>query len=246
MKARNHQNVKDTSLSDYYKQLFSDYHSRSRNPAIIMQWSAKAITGSPRHALFFRCFAAGVALYFLGITIFLFGVDEELGFVLTIAALMGTISGSAVAAREMKVIYRYRIFDTHARLAYCLKIPRHAGTFCKVFAVFGLCCALIIGIISESFLIFAGPGGVAIFAALRLLNMKVPKKRRRSAPWDEYNFVTVDRKRRFVVTHIEDQTLGFEARLPNDELLEQYLEFLHKVLPPSAQFTEKKWNLSLI
>ena len=76
--------------------------------------------------------------------------------------------------------------------------------------------------------------------------MKIPKKRDWSIPWDQYNSVTVDRKRRFVVTHTTDQTLGFEARLPNDELLEQYLAFLRSVLPPSAQFTERKWNLSLI
>jgi hypothetical protein len=50
----------------------------------------------------------------------------------------------------------------------------------------------------------------------------------------------------FSASRSSAQILGFEARLPNDELLEQYLEFLRSVLPASAQFTEKKWNLSLI
>ncbi|MEG5266660.1 hypothetical protein TRP66_20450 [Pseudomonas sp. JDS28PS106] len=242
----NYSGVKYIKLSDHYKQLFSDYHSRSKNPELKMQWSTTRVSGSPRDALLYRYFAASVALAIWGFMTFLWGIEGNEGFILTNALVLGTICGSAAAARETKVIYRYRVFNTHARLAYCLKIPRHAGTFCKGFAVFGLCCAFIIGIISGSFLIFAGPGGVAIFAALRLLNMKVPRKRRWSAPWDEYNFVTVDRKRRFVITHIDDDTLGFEARLPNDELMEQYLTFLRSVLPPTAQFTEKKWNLSLI
>ena len=242
----NYSDVRYTDLSDYYRQLFSDYHSRSKNPELKMQWSTTGVSGSPRDALLYRYFAASVALAIWGFMTFLWGIEGNEGFILTNALVLGTICGSAAAARETKVIYRYRVFNTHARLAYCLKIPRHAGTFCKGFAVFGLCCAFIIGIISGSFLIFAGPGGIAIFAALRLLDMKPPKKRDWSVPWDEYNFVTVDRKRRFVVTHTTDETLGFEARLPNDELLEQYLTFLRSVLPPTAQFTEKKWNLSLI
>jgi hypothetical protein len=149
-------------------------------------------------------------------------------------------------AREVKAVYRYRVFETHARLAYCLDIPKQASTVFKSFAIFGIACIFLIGLISGSILILVGPCGMTIFAALRLLDMKIPKKRDWSAPWDEYNFVTVDRKRRFIVTHTTDQTLGFEARLPNDELFEQYLAFLHSVLPASAQFIEKKWNLSLI
>ncbi|MEG5266231.1 hypothetical protein TRP66_18215 [Pseudomonas sp. JDS28PS106] len=246
MKKTNYPDVENINLPDHYKQLFSDYHSRSRKPELVMQWSAEAIAGSPRHALFYRWFAAGVALYFLTIVIYLLGIDEELEFVIVIAVLLGTISGSAVAARETKVIYRYRVYKTHARLAYCLSIPKYTGTTLKSFAAFSSCCILAVVLISGSILALVGSGGIAIVAASRLLVTKSPKKREWSMPWDEYNSVTVDRKRRFVVTHTTDPTLGFEARLPNDELLEQYLAFLRSVLPPSAQFTEKKWNLSLI
>lgn len=238
--------TENISLSEHYRKLFSDYHARSSKPKLIMQWSSKVVSGSPREVVIFRCFAISAALVFLAYITFLWGLKENPGFIFGATLLLGTVSGSAIAAREIKVIYRYRIFKTHARLAYCLNIPKHTDALFKIFAILGIGCMFMIGIMSGSILILAGPGGIAVFAALKLLNIKIPKKREWSIPWDQYNFVTVDRKRRFVITHTTDPTLGFEARLPNDELLEQYLGFLRSVLPASAQFTEKKWNLSLI
>lgn len=239
-------NNENISLSEHYKKLFADYHSRSKEPQLAMQWSLRSINGSPRELMLFKSCLIGITVCFQTFITWLFGINEELVFVVCVGLLLAFMCWTLIAGRQVKTVYRYRIFKTHARLAYCEDISKNAAAFVKGFVGIGLCCLLMVGLMSGSILVLIGPCGMAIVAALRFLDMKIPKKRRWSAPWDEYNFVTVDRKRRFVVTHIEDQTLGFEARLPNDELLEQYLAFLRNVLPPSAQFKEKKWNLSLI
>ena len=238
--------LENISTSKYYKLLFAELHSKSKEPKLIMHWSLRSINGSPKELMQFKFCLIGMTLGFLAFIAYLFRRDDEWEFVAAIAAMLACICWALIAGREVKTTYRYKIFSTHARLAYCVGISRHVSTFIKGFAIFGIACIFLIGLISGSTLILAGPCGMAIFAALRLLNMKIPKKRKWSAPWDEYNYVTVDRKRRFIVTHVSDQTFGFEARLPNDELFEQYLAFLRTVLPASAQFTEKKWNLSLI
>lgn len=237
---------KTISVSEHHKQLFLNYHSKSKTPELVMQWSSRRVNGPPRELVIFKLLLIAVACGFLALTAFLFGAEEHLEFIICIGLMETFICSILIIGRELKTIYRYKIFKTHARLAYCLDIPKQIGTLLKGFAIFGIVCIFLIGLMSGSILVLAGPCGIAIFAALRLLDMKIPKKRDWSPPWDEHYFVTVDRKRRFIVTHVSDQTLGFEARLPNDDLFEQYLAFLHSVLPASAQFIEKKWNLSLI
>lgn len=233
------------SLQEHYKQLFSAYHTRSKEPKLILQWSSRYVDGPPRDLMLFKLLLIAMASGLWGFVAFLSGTDE-LELIIYIGLMQAFICSTLIAGREVKTIYRYKIFTTHARLAYCLDIPKQASTTFKGFAIFGIACMVIIGLMSGSILMLAGPSGIAVIAALRFLNMKIPKKRDWSPPWDEHNYVTVDRKRRFIVTHVSDQTLGFEARLPNDDLFEQYLAFLHSVLPASAQFIEKKWNLSLI
>jgi hypothetical protein len=173
-------------------------------------------------------------------------IEEETGFFISIAALMFLLTAGAICAMRQKTLYRYKIHPTRARLVYCLQYPKYAGEFFKGFAFVGIFLLILMSLMAGSLLFLVGVGAMAFMAAIRLLTWKNPIKREWSAPWHEYNFVTVDRKRRFVVTHITDTTLGFEARLPDDALFEQYLAFLRRVLPPTAQFTEKKWDMSLI
>ncbi|RMN14153.1 hypothetical protein ALQ65_02142 [Pseudomonas syringae pv. coriandricola] len=83
---------------------------------------------------------------------------------------------------------------------------------------------------------------IAFIAAIKLLNWENPIHHEQSLPWGEYNFVTVDRKRLMIVTHRTDITLGFEARFKHEVLFNKYLNFLHTVLPCTAEFTKKAWK----
>jgi hypothetical protein len=101
-------------------------------------------------------------------------------------------------------------------------------------------------LITGSILFLVSPAAIGFLATLRLLNWQNPVIHEKSLPFNEYNFVTIDRKRRVVVTHVKDLTLGFEVRFPDDRLFEKYLDFLRVSLPPTAEFTEKKWDLDTI
>ncbi|EGH99956.1 hypothetical protein PLA106_28061, partial [Pseudomonas amygdali pv. lachrymans str. M302278] len=99
-----------------------------------------------------------------------------------------------------------------------------------------------VAVLTGSLLFLIGPVAMAFIAALKLLNWENPIHHEQSLPWGEYNFVTVDRKRLMIITHRTDVTLGFEARFKHEMLFNKYLNFLHTVLPPTAEFTEKAWK----
>ncbi|WP_434677002.1 hypothetical protein J3P77_12725 [Pseudomonas sp. R1-18] len=101
-------------------------------------------------------------------------------------------------------------------------------------------------LITGSILFLVGPAAIGFLAALRLLNWQNPITHENSLPWHEYNFVTVDRKRRVIVTHVKDLSLGFEARPPDDKLFEQYLDLLKRSPPPTAEYIERKWDSDLL
>lgn len=213
-----------------------------------MEWSIRSIAGSPKDLL--KCqilFSAGGAFLILYIAFIMWdNLAHDYFLFLSLAAAATSQTAFYICIMRQKTLYRYKIHPTKARLVYCLQYPKYAREFFKGFALVGIFLLILMSLMAGSLLFLAGVGAMTFMAAMRLLTWKNPIKREWSGPWDEYNFVTVDRKRRFVVIHITDTTLGFEARLPDDVLFEQYLVFLRSVLPPTAQFTEKKWDMSLI
>ncbi|WP_434680660.1 permease [Pseudomonas sp. R1-18] len=215
---------------------------------IEMQWSIKSISGSPRDVFWLQLITISAHIITLTYAYFILWsilMDEPV-FLVSITALLSIQAALYIMAIRTKTLYQYNIHSTHGELEYQLQPPMHTSAFFKGFAFVGIFLLILMALMAGSLLFLTGVGAMAFMAAMRLLTWKNPIKREWSGPWDEYNFVTVDRKRRVVVTHITDTTLGFEARLPDDALFEQYLAFLRSVLPPTAQFTEKKWDMSLI
>jgi hypothetical protein len=248
MSTKNLQNLKHAEALD--KEQSNQIKSAPDLPdkSVVMAWTIRSAAGSPKDRfwsqLAFVAIGASVILYLA--FIMRENLAKEYKPLLFISAGVSLYIGSYIYAIRQKTLYRYKIHPTRARLVYCLQYPKYARQFFKGFALAGIFLLILMSLMAGSLLFLAGVGAMAFMAAMRLLTWKNPIKREWSAPWDEYNFVTVDRKRRFVVTHITDTTLGFEARLPDDTLFEQYLAFLRSVLPPTAQFTEKKWDMSLI
>ncbi len=143
---------------------------------------------------------------------------------------------------RQKTIFNYRIKKQSGSVEHYLHYPDFAGPLFKGIAIFTILFFLGVALVTGSLLFLIGPAAIALGAARTLLNWENKIHYEESLPWGEYNFVTVDRKRSMIVTHRTDITLGFEARFPNKELFEQYLQFLHAVLPPTAEFTEKDWE----
>jgi hypothetical protein len=147
---------------------------------------------------------------------------------------------------RQKTAYHYKIFEDHAELDHHIYYSQLEVRIIKTLAAICMTVFLGVAMITGSILFLVGPAAIGFLAALRLLNWQNPITHENSLPWHEYNFVTVDRKRRVIVTHVKDLSLGFEARLPDNELFEQYLDLLKRSLPPTAEFTEKKWDSDLL
>jgi hypothetical protein len=147
---------------------------------------------------------------------------------------------------RQKNVYHYQIYKDHATLDHHVYYSELEIKIIKTLAA--ICMFVFVGaaLITGSILFLIGPAAIGFLATLRLLNWQNPITHENSLPFNEYNFVTVDRKRRVIVTHVKDLTLGFEARLPDDKLFEQYLDLLKRSLPPTAEFTEKKWDSDLL
>lgn len=226
----------------------SSANSTCQANQLALQWSIITVAGSPKTLMLFAITVISLVsvqfTWFFWLAWDMF--EEEPGFLATMIAVGVGGCWYGIAASRQKTIYRYKIFSTTARLVYAPYFSKHVKVIFKVVVFTAVFLLLLAGLMTNFLLFVIGPGGALLVLALRILTWEYPVTRDRSLPWHEYNFVTVDRKRRFVVTHVQDQTLGFEARLPNDDLLDAYLAFLRSTLPATAQFTEKKWNLSVI
>lgn len=170
-------------------------------------------------------------------------ITESAGFFVSFVcvAVISSIYMIMLVIRQ-KTIFNYRIKKQSGSVEHYLHYPDFAGPLFKGIAIFTILFFLGVALVTGSLLFLIGPTAIALGAARTLLNWENKIHNEESLPWGEYNFVTVDRKRSMIVTHRTDITLGFEARFPNKELFEQYLQFLHTVLPPTAEFMEKDWE----
>ncbi|GAO93891.1 hypothetical protein PSA5_14260 [Pseudomonas syringae pv. actinidiae] len=168
---------------------------------------------------------------------------ESPKFLITIVlAFAGNLAYFTGLLIRQKTIYNYTVKIDCAHLEYYLHYPDFASSFFKGIAIAVILIFVFIAVLTGSLLFLIGPVAMAFIAALKLLNWENPIHHEQSLPWGEYNFVTIDRKRLMIITHRTDVTLGFEARFKHEVLFNKYLNFLHTVLPPTAEFTEKAWK----
>ncbi|MBM0210928.1 permease [Pseudomonas syringae pv. maculicola] len=168
--------------------------------------------------------------------------DSPSSLVCVILALGGHLAYFIGLLIRQKTIYNYTVKTDCAHLEYYLHYPDFASSFFKGIAIAVILIFVFVAVLTGSLLFLIGPVAMAFIAALKLLNWENPIHHEQSLPWGEYNFVTVDRKRLMIITHRTDVTLGFEARFKHEMLFNKYLNFLHTVLPPTAEFTEKAWK----
>ncbi|GFM84498.1 hypothetical protein PSCICN_51900 [Pseudomonas cichorii] len=143
---------------------------------------------------------------------------------------------------RQKTIFNYHVKTQSGSVEHFRHYPSFAGPLFKGIAIFTILLFLGVALVTGSLLFLIGPAAISLGAARSLLNWENKIHYEESLPRNEHNFVTVDRKRTMIITHRTDITVGFEARFPNKDLFEQYLQFLHSVLPPTAKFMEKDWE----
>ncbi|WP_259645007.1 permease [Pseudomonas cichorii] len=170
-------------------------------------------------------------------------LPEDVGLLIAFgcSAVVSVIYMIMLVARQ-KTIFNYKLTTQSGSVERYLHYPDFAGQLFKCIAIFTILFFLGVALVTGSLLFLIGPAAIALGAARTLLNWENPIHHRETRPWEMHNFVTIDRKRSIIVIHCTDITTGFVAHLPNKELFEQYLQFLHSVLPPTAEFMEKSWE----
>ncbi|MBX8602754.1 permease [Pseudomonas cichorii] len=211
----------------------------------VMIWSIKTINCPPKELMKFQLIVIGASftlfIYCLWIMWDTLPEDSELLMAFGFAAVISATYMIFVVARQ-KTIFNYHIKTQSGSVEHFLHYPDFAGPLFKGIAIFTILFFLGVALFTGSLLFLAGPAAVALGTARTLLNWSNPIHHRETRPWDMHNFVTLDRKRSIIVIHCTDITTGFVAHLPNKDLFEQYLQFLHSVLPPTAEYMEKDWE----
>ncbi|WP_397452748.1 hypothetical protein [Pseudomonas sp. NA-150] len=143
---------------------------------------------------------------------------------------------------RQKTVYNYRITDQGGEVEYWEDYPENMGNFFKWLSVTSLIIIVCLIAVDPVFIWgLAGPVGIAVGGAKFFLGWENEKHHRVSSPWNEYNFVTVDRKRKMLVAHRTNLTVGFQIHLSKD-LFDEFVDTLKVVLPPTAVFTEAPWS----
>ncbi|KPX72450.1 hypothetical protein [Pseudomonas syringae group genomosp. 3] len=211
----------------------------------ILNWKIKTLARSPKEIMItqlgFAAFHVMASSLFIWLGWVMFS-DSPSSLVCVILALGGHLAYFIGLLIRQKTIYNYTVKTDCAHLEYYLHYPDFASSFFKGIAIAVILIFVFVAVLTGSLLFLIGPVAMAFIAALKLLNWENPIHHEQSLPWGEYNFVTVDRKRLMIITHRTDVTLGFEARFKHEVLFNKYLNFLHTVLPPTAEFTEKAWK----
>lgn len=246
----------EANLQEYYEQYSSDYQTLpadleledSEMEESIIEWSIRSDGAAPRDVMIFATSVICGASILLGFLIYFSEgwLLADIACIAFISILTVVTCWIAISEKRKTTTFYYYVLGHRAKIFHNIHRPK-AINFARRGVVFLICMLKLMHPRNILLRLSYGPDINAMITGPITLEWNYFDIHEvDSLSWQEYNFVIVDRKRRVIVTHQSDPTQGFKARLPNDELLEQYLAFLRTVLPPSAQFTEKKCNLSLI
>ncbi len=166
----------------------------------------------------------------------------HLDYLLIMPALAYAAMAVFVPMVRQKTVYNYRINEEQGECESYLYFPSFAGALFNGIAILSFVAVFAAAVMMQSLIPLLGAGAVGLGYAGRLLGWKNEIHHQKSRPWKDHNFVTVDRKRKIIVVHYTHISTGFEARLPDFELFEQFLKFLHEKLPADAGYFEKRWD----
>ncbi|WP_141230182.1 hypothetical protein [Pseudomonas sp. Irchel 3A5] len=146
-----------------------------------------------------------------------------------------------IAVVRQKTVYSYRFTESGCEVEYWLNFPKSGSLFFKGLAIFALIAILSMISIDPSLIwIAAGPAGISIAAAVKLLNWENPVEHH-ATDWARYDLVFIDRKRKMVVPSFHaDPLAGFEVHLEKARI-DDFVAFLKTVIP-HAEFREAEWK----
>jgi hypothetical protein len=143
---------------------------------------------------------------------------------------------------RQKTVYNYRINEEQGECESYLYFPSFAGALFNGVAILGLVAVFAAAVMMQSLIPLLGAGAVGLGYAGRLLGWKNEINHEESGPWREQKYVTLDYKRKIIVTHFVHILYGFELRFPNQQLFDECLDFLKTVLPEDIEYLERDWD----
>ncbi|WP_295475805.1 hypothetical protein [uncultured Pseudomonas sp.] len=202
------------------------------------EWTIKAVDGSRKGAKNTKIFFITlIVLMWLAASWFIgYGTDEDKFLAKFLASFCTFLALLAMKEAFQKSIFHYTLYSTHGQYSVALDYHKHTESTVR-YTVIGLFIAYaLFALYMKSLQVFlVGVIYVLLSGAVRLMHWKRPDPELvKSSPWKDFNFVIVDRKYRIVVLLIDEPTIGFEARLLDNQHVERYLAFLQTVLPPCA------------
>ncbi len=217
-----------------------------KEASTLMTWSIKTIDQSPRDRKFLALVSFGAPGIFLIYTLWLINPSAAEGYGTPIFFIVSSLlmSLAILAMVRQKTLFNYRVYPDHIESDDCLYYPDYTEDLFKGIVIVFVLAVMFLGIFTGSALLTVfGPVFILVGTGGALMSWQRPEPRHHPGlPWDEFHFVTVDRKYRIIVHHCTDVPQGFDVRFPDDDLLEQYLAFLHTVLRPTVKYTEKVWQ----
>ncbi|MBD8495282.1 hypothetical protein [Pseudomonas syringae] len=223
-----------------------DNRNQSSETPLLMSWSLKTLAHSPRDRIVIpiACMAVPIVNAILSLWAFFMGIEQDQ--TLGVDFLPGTllIGWAFLAMVRQKTLFNYRVYPDHIESDDSLYYPDYTEDLFKGIVIVFVLAVMFLGIFTGSALLTVfGPVFILVGTGGALMSWQCPEPRHHPGlPWDEFNFVTVDRKYRIIVHHCTDVPQGFDVRFPDDDLLEQYLAFLHTVLRPTVKYTERVWQ----
>ncbi len=143
---------------------------------------------------------------------------------------------------RQKTVYNYRINEEQGECESYLYFPSYAGALFNGVAILSLVAVFAAAVMMQSLIPLLGAGAVGLGYVGQLLGWKPTINNEKSLPWKEYGYITLDYKRKMIVAHRTDITLGFELRCFTQQRFEDCLAFLRTVLRPDVEFLERDWD----
>ncbi|MCO8169416.1 hypothetical protein NJC40_16760 [Pseudomonas sp. 21LCFQ02] len=230
-----------TKTEDYIPTLNIPPANRQENSQPLFQWTIKKIN-LRRKTIWLTPLILSIWPVSLGILAWDFlDADPTSFYWFTGAGIIGEIYCLYFILRTS--IFNYRIYPEYGEVDVQLYYPKYTRHVFKGIGIVIIVTIIGLGISVGSWLFFLGPVALMVMSGLNIMEWKPPPcELETSMVWEKHNAVTVDRCYRIIVIHRTDLSIGFEARLPNKALFEQYLAFLRTVLPEITTYREEVWK----
>lgn len=214
---------------------------RQGNSEPVFQWTVKRIN-LPRKTIWLTpiLFSIFPAAVIISLSDFL-ETDPSSFFWLSGPTVGATLFGLYFMLRTST--FDYRIYPECGEVDVQLYYPKYTKHFFKGIGIILFIAVLALTALMGSILFLLVSTLPMIISALNIMEWTPPPSElETSMVWEKYNTVTIDRRYRMIVVHRAGIDIGFEARLPNKELFEQYLAFLRTVLPEVTTYREEVWK----